>query len=77
METKKCSNCGHELPIKYFQTWVRKDGSIGILHQCLHCQRKEANKRHSDKKKMGAICNVEDEILIKEIERRGFTVKHK
>ena len=77
METKICSKCGKELPIKSFQTLERKDGSIGILHQCLHRQRKEANKRHSDKKKMGSICNVEDEILIKEIERRGFTVNHK
>ena len=75
METKICSNCGHEFPIKYFQTWIRKDGTIGVLHQCLHCQHQKANKRHSDKKKFGEISKFETRVLIEELNRRGFQIK--
>ena len=73
METKVCSECGQEFPIKYFQTWVRKDGSIGALHQCLHCQRKKANQRFGDKKKFGEIAKFETRIIIEELKRRGIT----
>ena len=75
METKKCSNCGHEFPIKYFATWIRKDGTIGVLHQCKHCQHKEANKRYSEKKKFGEVAKFETRVLIEELNRRGFQIK--
>ncbi len=77
METKKCSSCGHELPIKYFTKWTRKDGSIGVLHQCLHCQHQQANKRYADKKKKGKMYNIKTEDMIEELERRGFIVTNK
>lgn len=77
METKKCSCCGNELPIKYFHTWMRKNGTIGVLHQCFHCQHQKANKRYSDKKKFGEIVRFETSILVEELKRRGFIVKDK
>lgn len=76
MQTKKCSSCGHELPIKYFQTWMRKDGTIGVLHQCLHCQHQKANKRHSDKKKFGEISKFETRFLVEELKRRGLEINY-
>ena len=76
MEKKKCSCCGHELPIKYFHTWTRKDGSIGVLHQCVHCQHQKANKRYSDKKKFGDVAKFETRVLIEELNRRGFQIKY-
>ena len=72
METKICSSCGRELPIKDFHTWVRKDGTVGVLHQCLQCQHRIANKRHSDKKKLGEISKFDTRIIVKELERRGL-----
>jgi DNA-directed RNA polymerase subunit RPC12/RpoP len=77
METKKCSNCGHEFPIKYFTTWVRKDGTIGVLHQCKHCQHKEANIRYLGKKKQGKLFYLKTEDMIEELERRGFVITKK
>lgn len=76
METKVCSECGHEFPIKYFQTWVRKDGTLGVLHQCLHCQRLKANKRHADKKKFGELSKFETRLLVEELRRRGINELH-
>lgn len=74
METKICSSCGHELPIKYFQTWVRKDGSIGVLYQCKNCQNKIAHKKYSEKKKFGEIAKFETRILVEELKRRGIQI---
>lgn len=71
METKVCSECGKELPIKEFYTWVRKDGTIGVLHQCLHCQRTKANRKYAEKKKLGEVVKYETDILLKELVRRG------
>lgn len=72
MGTKVCSECGKELPISEFHTWTRKDGTIGVLHQCLHCQRLKANKRYADKKKFGEASRLETRILIEELKRRGI-----
>ncbi len=77
METKKCSCCGNELPITSFYTWIRKDGSIGVLHQCLHCQRQKANRRYSDKKKFGDVAKFETSVLIEELNRRCVQIKDK
>ena len=74
METKKCSNCGKELPIKYFTTWTRKDGTIGVLHQCLNCQHTKANRKYGDKKKFGEIAKFETRILVEELNRRGIKI---
>lgn len=74
MGTKVCSECGKELPISEFHTWRRKDGTIGVLHQCLHCQRKKANKAFSDKKKFGEISKFETIILLKELQRRDIDI---
>lgn len=76
METKVCSECGNEFPIKYFQTWKRKDGTIGVLHQCYHCKRKKANRRHSDKKKFGELSKFETRLLVEELRRRGINELH-
>lgn len=76
METKVCSECGNEFPIKYFQTWKRKDGTLGVLHQCLHCQRKKANQRYSDKKKFGELSKFETRLLVEELRRRGINELH-
>lgn len=74
METKVCSECGKELPISEFHTWKRKDGTIGVLHQCLHCQRTKANRRHSDKKKFGEISKFETKVLTEELKRRDYRI---
>lgn len=71
METKICSNCGKELPITSFNTWVRKDGSIGVLHQCLKCQRHKAYIRHYKKKNKSVLDKMATEVLIEELEKRG------
>lgn len=76
METKVCSECGKELPISEFHTWTRKDGTIGVLHQCLHCQRKKANQRYSDKKKFGELSKFETALLLEELRRRGINDLH-
>ena len=73
METKICSECGKELPISEFHTWTRKNGTIGVLHQCYHCQRKKANRKYLDKKKFGEIVKFETRILIEELHRRNYT----
>ena len=70
METKVCSNCGKELPITSFYTWVRKDGSIGVLHQCLKCQRHKAYVRHYKKKNKSVLDKMSTGILIAELEKR-------
>jgi hypothetical protein len=71
METKKCSNCGRELPIEKFHTWMRKDGTIGVLHQCLKCQSHKAYIKQCQKKRKNSIEKIESEILINELIRRG------
>lgn len=76
MKTKVCSECGKELPISEFHTWTRKDGTIGVLHQCLHCQRKKANQRYSDKKKFGELSKFETALLVEELRRRGINDLH-
>lgn len=76
METKVCSECGREFPIKDFQTWKRKDGTLGVLHQCLRCQRKKANQRYSDKKKFGELSKFETRLLVEELRRRGINELH-
>lgn len=70
METKICSCCGKELPITSFNTWVRKDGSIGVLHQCLKCQRHKAYVRHYKKQKKSVLDKITTESLIAELEKR-------
>lgn len=75
METKEikiCSECGKALPISEFHTWKHKDGSIGVLHQCLHCQRTKANRRYAEKRKLGEISKFDTRIIVKELERRGL-----
>lgn len=74
METKICSCCGKELPISEFHTWKRKDGTFGVLHQCLRCQRHKAYKRYSDKRKKGEIAKFDTLIMIEELNRRGYIV---
>ena len=77
METKICSSCGKELPITSFNTWVRKDGSIGVLHQCLKCQRHKAYERHYKKykkKSQNILSNIETEALIEELKKRGVII---
>ena len=76
METKVCSECGKELPISEFHTWRRKDGTIGSLHQCLHCQRMKANKIYADKKKFGELSKFETILLVEELRRRGINELH-
>lgn len=76
MEKKICKTCGMELPINNFQTWKRKDGTFGVLHQCLRCQRKKANKRYSDKKKFGELSKFETRLLVEELRRRGINELH-
>lgn len=70
METKVCSECGKDLPISEFHTWRRKDGTIGSLHQCLHCQRMKANKRYKNKKVFGELSKFDTETLERELQRR-------
>lgn len=76
MEKKKCSTCGRLLPIDRFLTWVRKDGSLGSLHQCLQCQRNNANKRYRSKKILGEVSRFDTEVLISELARRGIMVSN-
>lgn len=76
METKKCSCCLEELPINEFQTWVRKDGTIGVLHQCKRCQNGMAHRKYSDKKKFGEVAKFETRILVEELKRRGIQIKY-
>ena len=68
---KVCSSCGSELPLKYFTSWTNKDGTIGYLHECKTCQRNKANHRHAEKKKFGEITKFTDDIIIRELQRRG------
>lgn len=75
METKVCSECGKELPISEFHTWKHKDGSIGVLHQCLHCQRTKANRRYAEKRKLGEISKFDTKMLIAELKRRGVIME--
>ena len=75
METKVCECCGETLPLNKFHQWIRKDGSIGTLYQCLKCQHKEANKRYYDKKKRLSkkqVMKIETDVLIEELKRRGI-----
>lgn len=74
MKTKVCSSCGQELELSNFFHWVKKDGSIGYLHQCFKCQRAKAYRRHVDKKKQGEMSKFADKVLIDEVKKRGYSV---
>lgn len=71
MEQKKCNTCGRMLPLDKFLTWIRKDGSLGSLHECSQCQHKKANAKFYAKRKVGKLSKIDTESLIEELKRRG------
>lgn len=74
MEVKKCISCGRELELSNFQSWVRKDGSIGHLKQCLKCQHAKAYRRYADKHRRPRyeVSEFKDSELLEELCRRGY-----
>ena len=80
MELKKCSICGRELPItNYLTSRVNPDG---LSLKCKECTRKQSMQRtiaRANKitqqgfKATLKISDFDDNMLIAELRRRGFT----
>lgn len=73
METKKCKQCGRELPVSEYRNVGTRDGRTILLGYCKQCMAEKQQAGHAKRKEKAAQEQQEMENSYRKLRIKDFT----